>query len=253
MNNKSLDTYLDLCTQVYDLSKPAPPKEAYDFYLSYVKETKGAILEPMCGTGRYLLPMLAEGVQIEGFDASPAMLDALKTKAKAQNLKPRIWKGFIEDLKQPMQYGLIFIPCGSFCLITEMQAIKKSLDTIYTHLKKDGLFVFEVETLNSVPKELGLWRGSKWQRADGKFILLSQLAMLEGTLCYSIGKYELVDGNQIIQSEIEEYKIRIYNEPSFLLDLLSETGFNEIRLIKTFDRTSSPEDCDESIIYECRK
>jgi SAM-dependent methyltransferase len=253
MDNKSLDTYLDLCTQVYDLSKPAPAKDAYDFYLSYVKETKAVILEPMCGTGRYLLPMLAEGIHIEGFDASHAMLDALKTKAKAQNLNPHIWYGFIEDLKQPKQYGLIFIPCGSFCLITDLQAIKKSLKTIYDHLEKDGLFVFEVETSNAVPKELGLWRGSKWQRTDGKFILLSQLAILEESICYSIGRYELIDGNQIIQSEIEEYKIRIYNEPSFMLDLLSETGFNQVRLVKTFDRTSSPEESDESIIYECRK
>lgn len=50
---KSLDTYLDLCTQVYDLSKPTPPQDAYDFYLSYVRETNGPILEPMCGTGRF--------------------------------------------------------------------------------------------------------------------------------------------------------------------------------------------------------
>ncbi|MBA3537978.1 MAG: class I SAM-dependent methyltransferase [Tatlockia sp.] len=253
MNNKSLNTYSDLCTQVYDLSKPAPPKDAYDFYLSYVKETQGAILEPMCGTGRYLLPMLAEGVQIEGFDASHAMLDALKIKAKNQNLSPQIWYGFIEELKQPKQYGLIFIPCGSFCLITDLQAIKKSLQTIYDHLEKDGLLVFEVETSHSLPKELGLWRGSRWLRADGKIILLSQLAMLEEAICYSIGKYELVEGNQIIQSEIEEYKIRIYNEPAFLLELLAKTGFNQIRLVKAFDRNCSPEESDESYIYECRK
>ncbi|WP_279611726.1 hypothetical protein [Candidatus Sarmatiella mevalonica] len=29
---KALDTYLSLCTQVYELSKPTPPSDAYAFY-----------------------------------------------------------------------------------------------------------------------------------------------------------------------------------------------------------------------------
>ncbi len=61
-----IDTYLNLCTQVYDLSKPKPPQDAYDFYRSYVEKTKGLILEPMCGTGRFLLPLLEESKGLTG-------------------------------------------------------------------------------------------------------------------------------------------------------------------------------------------
>ena len=50
----SNNTYLKLCTQVYDLSKPTPPEEAYAFYRSYIEATRGPILEPMCGSGRFL-------------------------------------------------------------------------------------------------------------------------------------------------------------------------------------------------------
>lgn len=62
MTKQILDTYLDLCTQVYELSKPIPPEDAYAFYRSYVADYKGPILEPMCGTGRFLLPLIEEGV-----------------------------------------------------------------------------------------------------------------------------------------------------------------------------------------------
>jgi hypothetical protein len=61
---KSLDTYVNLCTQVYDISKPVPPKDKYAFYLSYVVSANGRILEPMCGTGRFLLPLVVEGFDI---------------------------------------------------------------------------------------------------------------------------------------------------------------------------------------------
>ncbi|MFU7598179.1 class I SAM-dependent DNA methyltransferase [Legionella pneumophila] len=250
---KSLDTYLDLCTQVYDLSKPTPPKDAYDFYLSYVRETNGPILEPMCGTGRYLLPLHAEGFPIEGFDASQAMLKALHTKAKRQNINPHVWHGFMEDLKISKQYDLIFIPSGSFGLIVDLTAIKNALKTIYNLLSDKGMFVFEVETLKAVPKELGIWRGSRWQRPDNKIILSSQLAMLEESICYSIGKYELVDSNRVVQTEIEEYKIRIYDAPSLLVNILIEIGFKDIQLLKAFDRNSLYEEHDETIVYECRK
>ncbi|WP_454781578.1 class I SAM-dependent methyltransferase [Legionella sp. WA2022007384] len=253
MLNKSLDTYLSLCTQVYDLSKPHPPQDAWNFYLSYAKETEGAILEPMCGTGRFLLPMLREGFAIEGFDASQSMLDALHAKAKTQQLEPKVWHGYVEELGQAKHYELIFIPSGSFGLIIDIAAIKQSLKVIHHHLKDGGIFVFETETSKAVPKELGIWRGSRWRRADGQTILLSQLALLEKSLCYSIGKYELVEANQLIKTEIEEYKIRLYDDPAFLIDLLHETGFREIRLLKAFDRTASPDKQDETIIYECRK
>ncbi|KTD42860.1 class I SAM-dependent methyltransferase [Legionella parisiensis] len=253
MPNKSLDTYLSLCTQVYDLSKPLPPADAWNFYLSYAKEAEGPILEPMCGTGRFLLPLLTEGLAIEGFDASQSMLDALHAKAKAQQLNPLVWHGYLETLSQAKQYGLIFIPSGSFGLLVDLAAVKHALKMIYHHLKDDGVFVFEIETLNAAPKELGIWRGSRWYRADGQMILLSQLAMLEETICYSIGKYELIETNQLIKTEVEEYKIRLYDDPALLLDLLHETGFSEIRLVKAFDRSASPDKQDETILYECRK
>jgi SAM-dependent methyltransferase len=95
---KKLDTYLDLCTQIYDLSKPTPPEDAYNFYRNYLKNAKGLILEPMCGTGRFLIPFMEEGFYIRGFDASAHMLEALLAKAKLKNLKPNVSQGFVENL-----------------------------------------------------------------------------------------------------------------------------------------------------------
>ncbi|MBA2711313.1 MAG: class I SAM-dependent methyltransferase [Tatlockia sp.] len=250
---KKLDTYQNLCSEVYDLSKATAPPNAYSFYRSYAVEAKGKILEPMCGTGRFLLPLTEEGCEVQGFDASLSMLERLQAKASSKNLKPKVWYGFIEDLNQSDKYSLIFIPSGSFCLITEKAKIQKALKTIYEHLEDKGLFVFDVETSHSVPKELGIWRGSRWPKEDGTMILLSQLAMVVEEVCFSIGKYELVDNNRVIQTEVEEYQIRIYQDPSFLINLLTEVGFSEVRIVKAFDRYSSPAETDESLIFECRK
>ena len=77
--------------------------------------------------------------------------------------------------------------------------------------------------------------------------------MLNEEVCYSIGKYELIDNNRVIQTEVEEYKIRIYQDTSFLHNLLTEVGFSNVRMVKGFDRNASPDEKDESIVFECRK
>lgn len=248
---KKLDTYLSLCTQVYDLSKPNPPEDAYAFYRSYVMKVNGPILEPMCGTGRFLLPLIEEGFDIHGFDASEHMLEALRAKANAKNLKPEVWKGFVEDLKKPEKYQLIFIPSGSFCLIIDSAAVQSALQTFYDHLSNDGVLLFEGETHKAVP-QLDVWRGSVWHKPDGQMIMLSQLATLKGKVCNSICKYELVHSNSIIHTKVEELKVRIY-DPHELIETLKSCGFKNIRTIKAFDSNATPDEHDEAIVYECRK
>ncbi len=252
MKPQSLDTYLDLCTEVYDLSKPNPPEDEYNFYRSYVVNANGPILEPMCGTGRFLLPLLEEGFDMQGFDASDHMLGALQTKAKLKGLTPNIWKGFVEDLKNLKGYKLIFIPTGSFCLITDLNVAKAALKNFYDHLDAGGILLFEIETLKDLPP-LGAWRGSVWYRPDGKKIILSSLASLdEENVCRSICKYELVDNNKIVQTEIEEYKIRFYNF-DVLSNMLRDVGFRNIRIIKTFDANAKSGDNNETTVCECKK
>ncbi len=250
---KKLDTYLNLCTETYDLSKPTPPEDAYAFYRSYVSNTKGPILEPMCGTGRFLLPLLEEHFNVRGFDASEHMLNVLHVKAKSMGLKPNVWRGFVEELDQPKEYGLIFIPSGSFGLISDLDAAKLALKTFYDHLLNDGILVFEVGTLKSASNQMGVWRGAAYQRKDGKMIIANFLNLsLEENIETSIIKYELINGNHIVQTEIETYKLRLY-EPQNLVTMIKNVGFREVRVVKAFVREQTPNETDEVVVYECRK
>jgi hypothetical protein len=81
--------------------------------------------------------------------------------------------------------------------------------------------------------------------------MLSQLATMKNNVCNSIGKYELIHNNSIIHTEIEELKIRIYEQLE-LIEILKSCGF-KVRAIKAFDRSATPDESDEAIVYECRK
>jgi SAM-dependent methyltransferase len=108
-----MSSYKKLCTEFYDLDKPDAPPDAFDFYLQHARRAAGPILEPMCGTGRFLLPLLAQGFDIEGVDLSPDMLSACRARARTLNLSPVLHEQSLSRLELDRQFGLVFIPSGA--------------------------------------------------------------------------------------------------------------------------------------------
>ncbi len=249
----SIDIFLDLSTQVWDLSRPEPSKDELEFYRSYASSANDAILEPMCGTGRFLLPLLAEGFNVEGFDASSHMLKALFEKAKQKNLTVNVWQNSIEDLNISKKYSLIIIPCGSFNLIVDIKKLNDILLKIHDLLTDDGVFVFECLTNHWKAPELNIWSGKVWPRSDGKIILANILTLPDrNDIRQWIYKYELVDGNQIIQTEIENFKARLHHVEALDV-MLNNAGFKKTKRLKAYDRDKTAANDDEAVVYECQK
>ena len=56
-----------LCTEMYEILHETASANELQFYLSYAE--KGMkILEPMCGSGRFLITILESGFVISGID-----------------------------------------------------------------------------------------------------------------------------------------------------------------------------------------
>jgi SAM-dependent methyltransferase len=119
-----------------------------DFYLGLAREAGGPVLEVACGTGRILLPCLQAGVDIDGLDLFPEMLDVLRRKAAAlglaQGLAPRLHQADMRDFTLPRRYALIIIPFNAFVhnLTTDDQL--HALRACRKHLATGGVLVFNV-------------------------------------------------------------------------------------------------------------
>jgi hypothetical protein len=66
-----IDNYKKLCTRFYDIDHPSPPPEEFAVYYDALSEVHGPILEPMCGSGRFLVPLLKHGCDLD--QKSPCM------------------------------------------------------------------------------------------------------------------------------------------------------------------------------------
>lgn len=248
-----LTTYLGLCTEFWDFDKPTPSAEEYKFFRKYVAQSSGPILEPMCGTGRYIIPFLEEGFKVEGFDASPFMFEAMRKKCAEKNLSPHIWEQYLELVPETKKYKLIFIPDTSFCHFVTRPDIKKALQKIYSLLLPGGIFVFNLQTIYERLEHIGVWTGKVFRKTDTTSIVENRLILpIENSVVPVMLRYELVENGLLVRTEMEYYRIKLFH-PTEIDDLLKEVGFTKVKKIKAYQhgRTAGPHD--DIIVYECTK
>lgn len=113
-----------------------------EFYRSIARESGGPVLEAGCGSGRVLLRILQDGIHIDGFDPSEAMLDLLQKRATDQRLKADVWVGDFTSIEK--EYTSIISPFNSVMhLLTQEEQIE-AFTNLYRHLQPEGVFAFDV-------------------------------------------------------------------------------------------------------------
>lgn len=246
--------YLSLYTHYYDALNATAPADELDFFMQYARAAQGAILEPMCGSGRFLIPLAQAGFKIDGFDASPFMLEKLHTKCTALDITQHVWFNFLQDLHRSERYALIFIPSGSFNLLLTDAEIEVSLQKIYEHLQPGGTFVVELITVHEIQHALtNIWRESVQKITDDAIIIAHHMDLpVHNTIGTTIMRYDLVQDNAIIKTEIEEFTVRFYQDNE-MDSFLKTAGFKNIKKVKAFAHGQMPDSGDEIIVYECTK
>ena len=120
----------------YDLVLLGRPGEL-EFYRKLAKGKK-KILEIACGTGRILLPIMKDGVDISGIDLSPKMLQILRKKAKAEGLAPKVHLADMRNFRLKEKFDLIIIPYNGFLHAETSEDQIATLKCIRRHLREGG-------------------------------------------------------------------------------------------------------------------
>lgn len=135
--------YGTLCTEFYDADKKFAPPIEIDFYKSIFKKNH-RLLEPMCGSGRLLIPLLKEGYAVDGIDNSPFMLKSCKERAAKLGLKPKLVEAKIEDINFYHEYDGIIVPLGSFQLFYPRETAFNVLKKFKQALKPNGKLAMDL-------------------------------------------------------------------------------------------------------------
>ena len=226
--------YGRLLTQAYDIDKPEAPPNELAFYRSFVDHASGPVLEAMCGTGRFLVPLRVSGVDIDGFDASPDMLRAGGERCAAHRVSAELHRQAVETLSMPRQYGLIFCGGGSFGLVAEMDDVRSALRALRDALLPGGVLVLEVETRGQAARA-GVWGGRWWERSDGALIVLRTIsAGVEDGVESALGIYELFVNGVLTETEVDQW-VRRFWSVSEIEKAVTDAGLEVERMTRAFE------------------
>jgi SAM-dependent methyltransferase len=101
----------------------------------------GPVLELAIGTGRLALPLVEQGLEVDGVDASERMVEKLRAKPGGEAI--RIALGDFADVPVEGEYRLVFVAFNTlFALLTQEDQLR-CFANVAQHLTDDGAFVVE--------------------------------------------------------------------------------------------------------------
>ena len=117
------------------------------FYTTNLQDVDGPILDCACGTGIFLLPLLAAGRDMYGFDISSSMLGALARNAARQgitDIERRLSVQDFETFRYEREFAAAIVPTNTFEMLTTQDAQIRTLQNIRRHLAPSGRLLLDL-------------------------------------------------------------------------------------------------------------
>ena len=236
--------------------------------LAYFQAAIGRFGEPAldlgCGTGRILVPLLADGLDVDGADISADMIARAQARAAKDGLRPRLTIQSMHELDLGRTYRTIYI-CGAFGLGGRRDHDREALRRAYRHLEPQGALVIanhELPYANQDQERWARWlpghrdgiprewpaEGERRRASDGDEIeLVSRLAELD-----PLGQRQTLEmrarlwrGGQIVKEEAYNLQESLYFAQEILL-LLDDAGFRELAVEGGY--TGRPATADDGMV-----
>lgn len=125
--------------EIYD--RCCPWSADRDFYLSLAGPSPQQILDLGCGTGLLCDDYAADGHDVTGVDPALPMLAVAKRKPNGANIE---WvHSFAQTYRSDKRFDVIIMTGHAFQVLLTDLDVAAVLTTMRTHLKPDGVVVFE--------------------------------------------------------------------------------------------------------------
>lgn len=140
MPSESVDPALFYTGIVADIYGPlrgdGPPDPAP--YAAFVRRCGEPALELGCGDGDPLLDLRALGLEVDGLDSSPDMLDRCRTRAATRGVEVTLHCQPMQSMALPRRYRSVYIAGPTFNLLPDDDTARQALVAIAAHLADDG-------------------------------------------------------------------------------------------------------------------
>ena len=228
---RTTSAYGALSALFYDADKPAAPAGEIEWYAARLPREAGPILEPMCGSGRLLVPLVAAGLNVHGVDASAAMLARCETRLDAIERETPLFRQDVVDLNLPFRYAAAYVAAASLQLLVDPSEARAALERVRAHLVPPGLLLVDLfvppEHAQRIAAPLVEVRTASLP--DGTRIALRSETTMhpDARIARTASRYVHRRGNDLIAEESESLALTWY-APEDIVALVRAAGFGDV-------------------------
>jgi ubiquinone/menaquinone biosynthesis C-methylase UbiE len=208
------------------------------FYLEAIRRYGQPVLDVGCGTGRLLIDYASQGIDIDGVDISPEMLDLCRDKAARSGISVTLFQQRMEDLELPRRYRCILVPSSSFQLLLDPEGAVRAMVRLFNQLEPGGALLMPFMTLwrQGEPLETE-WTKEAVRPADGATLRRHSAARFDPTtgLEHTEDRFEVLLDGRVVESEhhVRSPATRSYTQDE-AISLCERSGFNRVQLYGEF-------------------
>lgn len=217
----------------------------YDEYHQFIKNHAKyqTILELGCGTGELAIRFSKDHKVIYATDLSKDMLEVARLKAMEENVDVLLGRVDMTDFSVDQKVDLIVCACDSLNYILNTKDVKNTFKNCYHALKKDGTFIFDVNSMHKMEETLLNYHE---HQEDEEYYFDWQVEKLGlGKVKHQIEIIDKETGERVNETHIQQtYDIDKY------CTMLKKIGFLHVEVYSDFKEYQ--EIC-QRVLFVCRK
>jgi SAM-dependent methyltransferase len=244
-------SYGRLASEVYDLDKPIGSSFGeVEYYRDLLVDIDGPVLEPAVGTGRILIPLLAAGFTVDGFDSSPEMLAVCRRNCAARELTPVLAEGDMTEWVKPDAYAAVIVPTGSIVLLDGADETTLALRCFARSLRPGGRLILDVPS----PRLVASAEPMRHWRAGNHIWTLQTLHIDYDPVANQTTRWlrydKWLDGD-LVGSELQPFRLQHWTIREFA-GLLAEAGFVDTTVTADYRPGTPTADSDDWTFHAVR-
>lgn len=228
MNEAVANRYGSMAATVYDLDKPVGHSFGdIEYYAGRLQGIVGPVLEPAVGNGRIFVPLVKQGFDMVGFDASPEMLALCQHACRIYGVNPPLYVARFDNFSFDTRFAAVIMPAGSFQLISCYEDAVAFLKRLHGHMKPGGRIVLDLDPVSDIAAAQP--RRRAWQDGDDRYVLIEEpVGVDESSQTAAINlRYQLWRGRTMLASERDRLVLRWWH-PDDLEQALLGAGFRDV-------------------------